>query len=81
MGQSYKLIIAPLLIFLLFLFMGEHNSLVAKVCVLGAGLGSMNTIAIVAAELGLKPDLSFLMPGLGIPISILTVILIYFIIY
>tara|TARA_B100001146_G_scaffold221889_1_gene233201 strand:- start:34701 stop:35639 length:939 start_codon:yes stop_codon:yes gene_type:complete len=81
LGQSYKLIIAPLLIFLLFLFMGEHNSLVAKVCVLGAGLGSMNTIAIVAAELGLKPDLSFLMPGLGIPISILTVILIYFIIY
>ncbi|RXG11986.1 hypothetical protein DSM03_10783 [Leeuwenhoekiella aestuarii] len=81
LGQSYKLIIAPLLVFLLFLFLGEHNTLVAKVCVLGAGLGSMNTIAIVAAELGLKPDLSFLMPGLGIPISILTVILIYFLIY
>jgi len=81
LGQSYKLIIAPLLVFLLFFFLGEHNTLVAKVCVLGAGLGPMNTIAIVAAELGLKPDLSFLMPGLGIPVSILTVILIYFIIY
>ena len=81
LGQTYKLIIAPLLIFLIFLFLGEQEALVAKVCVLGAGLGSMNTIAIVAAELNLKPALAFLMPGLGIPISIFTVILIYFLIY
>lgn len=81
LGQTYKLVIAPFLIFLIFLFLGEQEALVAKVCILGAGLGSMNTIAIVAAELNLKSDLAFLMPGLGIPISIFTVILIYFLIY
>lgn len=80
LGQFYKLMLAPALIFLILYFVGEHRSVLAKICILGAGIGSMNTIAIVAAELKLKPDLAFLMPGLGIPISIITVLLIYILI-
>ncbi|MFD2588907.1 AEC family transporter [Croceitalea marina] len=77
LGQCYKLVLAPSLIFIILYLIGEHESTLARICVLGAGLGSMNTIAIVAAELKLKPDLAFLMPGLGIPISMITVLLIY----
>ena len=79
-GQLYKLILAPLLIFLLFYSLNTHNTLVAKICVLGAGIGSMNTIAIVAAELKLRPKLAFLMPGIGIPISTFSLLLIYYLI-
>lgn len=79
LGQCFKLILAPLLIYTVLYFFGENNSLVGKICILGAGLGSMNTIAIVAAELNLRPRLAYLMPGIGIPISIITVILIHFI--
>ena len=79
LGQGFKLILAPLLIYTVLYFFGENNSLVGKICILGAGLGSMNTIAIVAAELNLRPKLAYLMPGVGIPISIITVILIHFI--
>lgn len=80
LGQAYKLILAPLLIFLLFFILQIHHTLIAKICILGAGIGSMNTIAIVAAELKLKPKLALLMPGIGIPVSIITVILIYYLI-
>lgn len=80
LGQSYKLLIAPILVYTILYFFSEHETVIGKICVLGAGLGSMNTIAIVAANLGLKPKLAYLMPGLGIPISILTVLIIHFII-
>ena len=81
LGQAYKLILAPSLVFAILYLVGNHESTLAKICVIGAGLGSMNTIAIVAADLNLKPDLAFLMPGLGIPISMITVLLIYVLIF
>ena len=81
LGQTYKLILAPSLLFAILYFVGEYQSTLAKVCILGAGLGSMNTIAIVAANLKLTPDLAFLMPGLGIPLSMTTVFLIYFLFF
>jgi predicted permease len=79
-GQVYKLIIAPMLIFLLFYFLGQEKTVVAKICILGAGVGSMYTIAIVAAQLNLNPKLAMLMPSLGIPISIFTLFIIYYLI-
>ena len=80
-GQFYKLILAPLLIYLVFYFTGNQDSLIAQICILGAGIGSMNTISIIAAELNLQPKLSFLMSGFGIPISIVTLLIIYFLIH
>ena len=81
LGQAYKLVVAPLLIYIVFFIVNEHHTLIAKICILGAGMGSMNTIAIVAADLGLRPKLALLMPGLGIPVSILTVFIIHYILH
>ena len=70
LGLSYKLLIAPMLIFLLFYFFIGKIDTTAKICVLAAGIGSMNTIAIIAMELGLNPSLCSKMVGIGIPLSI-----------
>ena len=77
-GLFYKLILAPLLIYLVFYgWVGEIN-LVGKICVLGAAIGSMNAISIMAAQLGLNPKLAIQMPSLGIPFSIPWLLLIDF---
>ena len=70
MGQFYKLILAPLLIFLIFKLMVGEIDLIGKVCILGAAIGSMNAISIIAAQLGLNPKLAIQMPSLSIPLSI-----------
>ena len=69
-GQGYKLLIAPLLIYLFMWQMLNQQDLVAKICILGAAIGSMNAVSIVAAQMGLNPRLASLMPAIGIPISI-----------
>lgn len=70
MGQFFKLIIAPFVIFLILWNWIGLDSVLAKVCILGAGIGSMNAVSIVAAQMGLKPRLAVLMPAIGIPLSI-----------
>lgn len=80
MGTLYKLVLAPFIIFgILFLF-GMHDSVVGQICILGAGIGAMNTIAIIAADFDLQPKLALLMPALSIPISVFSIILIYYLI-
>lgn len=69
-GQFYKLILAPIVIYLLFSFLSNDLGILEKVCILGAAIGSMNAISIVAAELGLSPKLAIQMPSLGIPLSV-----------
>jgi malate permease and related proteins len=72
-GLFYKLFLAPLLIFTIYiLFLGE-NTWLGKISVLGAGLGSMNVAAIVAINHNLNPKLASLMIGVGIPLSLITV--------
>lgn len=69
-GQLFKLILAPIIIYILMWHILDIQTTVAKVCILGAAIGSMNAISIVAAQMGLNPKLSSMMPALGIPISI-----------
>jgi len=69
-GQFFKLILAPIIIYVLMWHLLGIQTTVAKVCILGAAIGSMNAISIVAAQMGLNPKLSSMMPALGIPISI-----------
>lgn len=69
-GQTYKLLLAPFLTYLLMWHILSVDPLLAKVCILGAAIGSMNAISIVAAQQGLNPRLAALMPAIGIPISI-----------
>jgi len=70
LGLSFKLLIAPVLCYILIWHVFEMRSLISKICILGACIGPMNTIAILSAEKNLKPQLSLLMPAIGIPLSI-----------
>jgi malate permease and related proteins len=73
-GLGYKLLLAPALIAVLLLLLKQRGPM-AEICVLGAGLGPMNTVAVIAARYGLDPPLVARMVGIGIPLSILTVLL------
>ena len=72
-GLFYKLLIAPLLIFILyFLILGEDTFL-GKISVVGASLGSMNTATIIAINYRLNPKLASQMVSISIPLSFLNV--------
>ncbi|AXE18790.1 transporter [Runella rosea] len=73
-GLGYKLILAPLLITLLFVIMLKQRGIIAEMCVLGAALGPMNTIAIIASNYRLNPALAAQMVGVGIPLSLVLII-------
>ena len=76
-GLLYKLLIAPMLIFVLYIvIMGEHSFL-GKISVVGAALGSMNTATIIAINYGLNPKLASQMVGISIPFSFLNVVIWY----
>ncbi|MEL6942308.1 MAG: AEC family transporter [Bacteroidota bacterium] len=69
-GQFFKLVIAPCIIYLLLWHIVGLRDTVAKICLLGAAIGSMNAISILAAQMGLNPKLASLMPAIGIPLSV-----------
>ncbi len=73
LGLGYKLVLAPVGIALLLLASGRLDRLAFEVTVLQAGMAPMVTAAILATDHGLDPDLSALMVGVGIPLSLLTV--------
>lgn len=72
-GLCYKLIIAPALIFVLLVLVLKQVGIIVEICVLGAALGPMNTIAIIASNYRLNPTLAAQMVGIGIPISLVIV--------
>ena len=80
-GLIFKLVLSPLLIFVLFAIVLKQKGTVAEICLLGAALGPMNTAAIIASKHGLNPPLASAMVGIGIPISLVTVLILYFIIH
>lgn len=79
-GLGYKLVLAPALTAVLVLTLLQQRGPVAELCVLGAGLGPMNTIAVVAASYNLDPPLAARMIGIGIPLSLISVALLYLLI-
>jgi malate permease and related proteins len=76
-GLFYKLILAPLLVFVCFFVFFKQTNVQAKVSVVGSALGSMNTIGIVAIRKGLNPPLVVKMLAISIPLSLLLVPLVY----
>jgi malate permease and related proteins len=77
-GLFFKLFIAPLIIFLIYVILLDQNNWLGKMSVVGAGLGSMNTATIIAINHRLNPQLASLMVGIGIPISIITSLIWYY---
>ncbi len=77
-GLSYKLLIAPILIFVLYFLMLGESTFLGRISVVGAALGSMNTATIIAINYGLNPKLATQMVSISIPLSFLNVGIWYF---
>lgn len=72
-GLTYKLLLAPLMIFLFLQTTVGVRSLASYVTILEAGMGPMITAAIIATDYGLDAELAGAMLSIGIPLSIVTV--------
>lgn len=70
-GLTHKLILFPLIIFVAYSFL-DLSPLAYKVSVIESGMAPMVTACILASTHGLRPSLSGLMIGLGVPLSFLT---------
>lgn len=77
-GLTYKLLAAPLLIYLLYIqLIGEIN-LVLQVSVVEAAMAPMITGVLLATEYKLRPNLASMFAAIGIPLSLLTTYLWFF---
>lgn len=76
-GLGFKLIFAPILIYVLYFWGMKENGLGAKISVLGSALGSMNTIGIVAIQKGLNEKLILQLLAISIPLSLLLLPAVY----
>lgn len=80
LGLSFQLLILPLVILTLFYFVLGRTDLATKVCIIEAAMAPMITGSILASTYGLKPELSNMMVGYGIPISFITLAGWYFLV-
>jgi predicted permease len=74
----YKLILTPALIYVLYVVILQQHSKVIQVAVLESAMAPMITACILASTHGLKPRLSSMMIGFGIPLSFVTPIILVF---
>ncbi len=79
LGLFFKLILTPLFFLVLYKFILNGQGLVVDVSIMESAMAPMITGAILAATYGLKPKLSSMMIGVGIPLSFLTVAFWYWI--
>ncbi len=73
LGLAFQLLIVPAVIFGLFYGVFGKTDLATQVCIIEAAMAPMITGAILASSYGLKPQLSNMMVGFGIPISFITI--------
>ncbi|ADX67635.1 AEC family transporter [Weeksella virosa] len=78
LGLLYQLIFLPIVIFVLYVLIFKQSGLPIKVSIIEAAMAPMVTAAIIAGQYGLKPKLSNMMVGIGIPISFITLTIWYF---
>lgn len=77
-GLLFKLIVSPLIIFLLYKFVFMQNGEMIEISILEAAMAPMITAAIIASSHNLDPKLCNLMIAIGIPISFITLAVWYF---
>ena len=80
LGLLYKLILTPALIYVLYVVILQQHSKVIQVAVLESAMAPMITACILASTHGLKPRLSGMMIGFGIPLSFVTLLFWYFLV-
>ncbi|MGI4737667.1 MAG: AEC family transporter [Janthinobacterium lividum] len=69
-GLGYKLLLAPLVVWAVYVGLARQHGPAVNLCLLGAAIGPMNTAAVMADRYGLDPPLAAQMVGLGIPLSL-----------
>lgn len=79
-GLSYKLILIPLVILLLFKYVFRLEGLILQVSVMEAAMAPMITGSIISITHDLEPKLASLLVGIGIPLSFFTLAIWYFIV-
>jgi malate permease and related proteins len=72
-GLLYKLLLAPLSIWLLYKFVFLQSGILLDISVLEAAMASMVTAALIASEYDLEPNFANLQVALSIPISLISV--------
>jgi len=80
LGLLYKLILTPALIYLLYVVVFDQHSKMIQVSIMEAAMAPMITASILASTHGLKPRLSSMMIGFGIPLSFITLVFWYFVV-
>lgn len=78
LGLLYKLILTPALIYVLYVLILNQNAKAMEVAIMESAMAPMITASILATTHGLKPRLSSMMIGFGIPISFITLAFWYF---
>lgn len=79
-GLVYKLLLAPFVIYLLYVVLAHQQGMTIQVSVLEAAMAPMITGAILAAQYDLKPKLASLFIGIGIPLSFATLVFWYWLV-
>jgi len=79
LGLFYKLILTPIIIYLLYVVILDQHSKMIQVSLMEAAMAPMISSSIIASSYGLKPRLSSMMIGFGIPISFITLLFWYFV--
>lgn len=74
-GLAFKLILAPSIIFALYLFVFKLNGLIFKVTIIETAMAPMVMGSVLASQFELNPKLANLMVGVGIPLSAFTLVL------
>lgn len=72
LGLFFKLMLTPLFFVILYKFILRGQGLIVDVSIMESAMAPMITGAILASTYGLKPKLSSMMIGIGIPLSFLT---------
>jgi predicted permease len=79
LGLFFKLILTPAIIYFLYVIVLHQHSKEIEVAILESAMAPMITGCILASTYGLKPRLSSMMIGFGIPVSFITLIFWYLI--
>lgn len=79
LGLLYKLLIMPLFFLVFYKILLNGKGLAVDVSIMESAMAPMITGAILASNYGLKPKLSSMMVGIGIPLSFLTLTFWYYI--
>ncbi|MBS9767931.1 MAG: AEC family transporter [Flavobacteriaceae bacterium] len=73
LGLLYKLILAPLFFFVLYMLVFKQRGEMIEISILEAGMAPMVTAAIIATAYRLKPQFSSLMVSIGLIFSFFTI--------